>query len=94
MLDAGQLLLGMANIFMPEDQNFRFGQPRSVDDGSMIQLVRDDEIVFAQHRRDCARIGGKAGLKDHASLDVFEARDFLFQFHMDFHGAGDSAHCA
>ena len=60
----------------------------------MVELVGDDEIFFAQYRRDRARIGRKSGLEDHAGFDVFEARDFFFQLHVDFHGAGDGAHRA
>ena len=94
MLRAGQLFFGVADVFMPEHQDFCFGQTCSIDDGSMIQLVRDDEVVFSQHRRHCARISGEPGLKNHACLDVLEARDFLFQLHMNFHGTGDGAHRA
>ncbi len=60
----------------------------------MVQLVGDDEIFFAQHRRHRARIGRESRLKDHASFDILEARDFFFQLHVDFHGAGDGAHRA
>jgi len=33
-------------------------------------------------------------LKDHTGFDVLEARDPFFQLHVNFHGAGDGAHCA
>ena len=36
MLDAGQLFLGVADVFVPEDKDFCFGQTCSVDDGSMV----------------------------------------------------------
>ncbi len=45
-------------------------------------------------RRDGARVGGEAGLEDHAGFDVLEARDLLLQLHVDLHGAGDGAHRA
>src|SRR5207248_7645302 len=38
-----------------------------------------------------SRIGGEAGLKNHARLCIFKARDLLLQLHVDFHGAGDGA---
>ena len=60
----------------------------------MVQLIGDDEIFFAQDRRHRARIRREARLKDHAGFDVLEARDLLFQLHVDLHGAGDGAHRA
>ena len=93
-LDAGQLFFGVRNVFVPEDQNLRLRKPRAVDDRGMVQRVGNDEIFFAQHRRDRSRIGRKAGLEDHAGFHILEARDLFFQLHVDLHGAGDGAHRA
>ena len=50
IFDAGQLRLGVRNILVLEHQNFCAREPRAIDDRGVIQLVRDDEVVFAQHR--------------------------------------------
>ena len=94
VLDAGQLLFGVRDVFVAEDENLRLREARAVDDRGVVQRVGDDEVVFAQHRRNRSRIGREAGLEDHAGLDVLEARDLLFQLHVDLHGAGDGAHRA
>ena len=83
-----------ATSLWSEDLNLGAGQAGAVDDDGVVQLVGDDEVFFAQHRRHRAGIGGESGLEDHAGFDVFEARDLLFQLHVDFHGAGDGAHRA
>ena len=91
---AGQLFFGVGDVFVAEDQNLRLRQARAVDDRGVVERVGDDEIVFAQHRRDRACIRREAGLEDHAGFDVLEARDLFFQLHVDLHGAGDGAHRA
>ena len=45
-------------------------------------------------RRNRSGIRGEARLEDHAGFDVLEARDLLFQLHVELHGAGDGAHRA
>src|SRR5580658_7925440 len=60
----------------------------------MIQLVRNNEIVFPQKRRNRSRIRRESRLKNHAGLDILKARDLLFQLHVDFHRARDGAHRA
>ena len=91
---AGQPLFGLGDILVLEYQNLGAGQARAVDDRSMVQLVGDDEIFFAQHRRHRARVGRESGLEDHAGFNILEARDFFFQLHVDLHGAGNGAHRA
>ena len=87
-------LLRLGNVLVLEDQDFGAGQAGAVDDRRVVQLVGDDEVFFAQHRRYRAGIGGESGLEDHAGFDIFEAGDFFFQLHVNFHGAGDGAHRA
>src|SRR3984893_5325383 len=60
----------------------------------MIQLVGNDEIVFAEKGGNRSRVRRKSRLENHAGLDVFEARDLLFQIHVDFHRARDGANGA
>ncbi len=91
---AGELLFGVSEIFVIEDQNLRARKPRAVDDRRVIELVGDDEIFFAEKCRNRAGVGGESRLKDDAGFDVLEARNLLFQFHVNAHGAGDGAHGA
>src|SRR2546429_5187866 len=69
-----------------------WGKTAAIDDRGVIEFIRDDEIVFPQERRNRARIRRESRLENHAGLDVFEARDLLFQVHVDFHRARDGAH--
>ena len=94
ILHAGELLFGVGDVFVTEDENLGARETCAIDDRSVIEFVGDDEVVFAQERRNGARVGGESGLKDHAGFDVFEAGDLLFQFHVDLHGAGNGAHGA
>jgi len=36
-------------------------------------------------------VGGESTLEDNAGFNILEAGDFFFQFHVDFHSAGDGA---
>ena len=60
----------------------------------MIELVGNDEVVFAQKGRNRSRVRRESRLENHAGLDVLEARDLLFQLHVDLHRARDGAHGA
>ena len=84
----------MGHVFVAEDENLRAGQTAAVDDRGVIEFVGNDEIVFAEKCRDRSRVRRESRLENHAGLDVLEARDLLFQLHVDFHGAGDGAHGA
>ena len=72
-----KLLFGVRNIFMAEHQYLGARQPGAINDAGMVQLVRDDEILFAENRRNRARVRGKPGLKHHARFHVLELRDLL-----------------
>src|ERR1035441_7825384 len=82
----------MGDVLVAEDLDLRPRQARAVDDRGVVQLVGEDEVVLAEDGGNGAGVGGKAGLEDHARLDVLEGGDFLFQLHVDAHGAGDGAH--
>ena len=47
-------------------------------DRSVIQFVGNDQVFFTQDCRHRSRIGRKAGLKNHAGLDLFKAGDLFF----------------
>ena len=94
ILHAGQLLFGVRHIFVAENQDLRSRQPRSIDDRRMVQLIGDDEIFLAQQRRNRSRIRRESRLKHHARFHVLEARDLLFQLHVQRHRPGNRAHRA
>ena len=77
-------------------ENFDGGARKAaaVNDGGVIQLVGNDQIVFAENRRDGTGVGREAGLEHHAGFHFLEARDLLFQVQVHLHSAGDGAHGA
>ena len=94
VLDRFELLFGVGCVFVAEDFDLRARQACAVDDAGMVQFVGDDEVFFAQQCRDRTGIGGESRLEDHAGFDVLEARDLLFELHVNLHSAGDGAHRA
>src|SRR5215469_1137390 len=82
------------DVLMLEDFDGGLGKTAAIDDRGVIQLVGDNQIFFAQDRRNGAGIGRESGLKDDAGFCPFEARDLLFEFHVNLHSADDAAHCA
>ena len=91
VLDFFEELFGVGDIFVAEDLDLGAGETGAIDDGGVVQFVRQDEVAFAEDGGDSAGIGGEAGLEDDAGLDVFEAGDLFFELHVDAHGAGDGA---
>ena len=94
ILNTRQSLFGLRHVLVFEDENLGARQSSTVDDGSVIQLVGDDEVVLAQDGGNRACIGGESGLKDHAGFDILEASDLFFELHVDLHGTGNRAHRA
>jgi len=92
VLHAAELGFGVGDVLVLEDQDFGAREAGSVDDGGVVELVGDDEVIFAEDRGNGAGVGSESGLEDHAGFDVFEASDFFFQLHVDLHGAGDRSH--
>ena len=84
----------MPNILVPENLDRRARQARAVNDAGVVQLVRENEVLFAENRAHRAGVGGKPALEDDARLDILEARDLLLKLHVDAHRAGDGSHCA
>ena len=84
----------VGDILVAEDLDRRPREPRAVDDAGVVQLVGEDEVLFAQDGADRAGVGRKAALEDDAGFDVLEAGDLFFELHVDAHGSGDGAHGA
>src|ERR1700722_2162463 len=91
LLDLLQQLLCVGDVFVAEDLDLRAGEPCAVDDAGVVELVGEDEVVFAKDGADSAGVGCEARLKDDAGLDAFEGCDLFFELDVDAHGAGDSA---
>ena len=74
---------------MFEDFDGGFREARAVYDRSVIQFVGNDQVFFTQDCRHRSRVGHKAGLKNHAGLDLFKAGDLFFEVHVHLHGSSD-----
>ena len=81
----------MGCVFVAEDFNLGTREAGAVDDAGVIELVGEDEVLFAEDGGDGAGVGGEAGLEDDAGLDAFEGCDLLLELHVDAHGSGDGA---
>ena len=79
---------------MAKDLDRGAREARAVDDAGVVELVGEDEVLFAEDGADGAGVGGESALKDDAGLDVLEARNLFFELHVDAHGSGDGAHRA
>src|SRR5580704_15561927 len=91
---ARELLFRVGNVFVIENENFGSRKARAIDDRSMVELVGNDKIVFAEKSRNRARVSGESGLKDDAGFDVLEARNLFFEVHVNAHCSGDRADSA
>ena len=94
LLQLLQQLLAVGHILVAENLDGGPRKPRAVNDAGVVQLVGEDEVLFAENRAHRAGVGRKAALEDHAGLNIFEARNLLFELHVDAHGSGDGAHRA
>src|SRR5690348_948232 len=83
--------LAVGEILVLENLDGGFGEAAPIDDGGVIQLVGNDEVVLAENGGDCAGVRREAGLKDDAGFRALESRDLLFELHVNLHGANDAA---
>ena len=58
-----QHALAIGDVLVFENLNRRAGQPASIDNRRVIQLIRDDQIFFAQNGRDRSRIRRESRLE-------------------------------
>ena len=59
VLDFAEKLFGVGDVFVAEDFDFGAGEARAVDDAGVVELVGDDEILFAEDAGDGAGVGGE-----------------------------------
>src|ERR1700730_11013612 len=76
---------------MGKNMNFCFIKAAAVDDAGVIQLVRDNVVLGPKNRGYGTCIGRETGLENHASFNLLELRDPLFELHVQAHGAGNRA---
>jgi len=91
VLDFLEKFFGVGNVFVTEDFDLRAREACAVDDACVVELVGEDEVVFAEDTGDGAGVGGEAGLEDDTGFDAFEGGDLFFKLHVDGHGSGDGA---
>ena len=82
------------HVLVGEHLDRRAAETAAVDDARVIQLVRDDDVLFAENRRDGARVRRESALEHDDLLDLLELGELLLQLHVDVHGAGDRPHRA
>ena len=91
---AGRSLMMRArriDVLVREYFDRRPAQAAAVDDARVIQLVRNDDVVFRQNRGDGSGVGREPALEDDDRLDLLELRQPALELHVDRHGAGDGA---
>ncbi len=91
MASSCEQLLAVGDVLVAKDLDGGAGEARAVDDAGVVELVGEDEVLFAEDGADGAGVGGKSALEDDAGLDILEAGDLFFQIHVDAHGSGDGA---
>src|SRR3954469_25976653 len=78
----------MGDVFVAEDFYLGAGETSAVDYAGVIELVGEDEVLFAEDAGDGSGVCGEAGLEDDAGFGAFEGGDLFFEFHVDAHGSG------
>jgi len=86
--------LQVSRVGVSEADDRRAGEAAAVDDTGMVELVGEDDILFADQRLDGRQVSAEAGLEGDGSLDALESRQAALQLQVQVHGAGDGAHCA
>ncbi|MNX87941.1 hypothetical protein D3C86_1198950 [compost metagenome] len=79
------------HVLVLEDGDLGAAQAAAVDDARVVELVGDDHVLLAEHRRDRPRVGREARLEDQGGFGVLEGRDLGLELHVLAHGARDGA---
>src|SRR5436305_13308970 len=86
-----EMALEVVRIAVLEDRAFGLREPDAVDDGSMVQLVADDDVALFHQRLQYTEVRGEARLKNQRRLRVLDlgqpARKLLIHSHRPGHGA-------
>ena len=78
----GDQVGGVLDIAVAVYRHFGLGQAGTVDDGGVIELVRDDPSARSE-RGEHPQVGLEAGRKDQGRLAVPPRRDVVFEGGMD-----------
>ncbi|MGY3684196.1 hypothetical protein ACVWXU_007819 [Streptomyces sp. TE33382] len=65
------------------------GEPAAVHDRGMVARVGDDQRALGGQGGEGREVGGVAGGEHEGRLEAAEARQFVFEFGVQFGGAGD-----
>lgn len=80
-------LLQMLGIVVAEDADGRFGRPRAVHDGGVVQGVRDDQGLLAHEDRNGRGVRAVAHGVDDGGFLADEVGNDAFQFFVDCVGS-------
>ena len=70
-------------VAMREHLDGRAAQATAVDDARVVQLVRDDDVLFREDRRDRAGVRREAALKDDDRLGLLELGEAPLELHVE-----------
>ena len=79
-------------IIMLISDDLRTREPAAVDNGGMVQAVREDHILFPDQGGDRPQVGRETRLEGDHILCALEFGKPLLELDMQVHGAGDRAH--
>ena len=83
----------LPHVVVSVDCAARFGEADAVDDGTVVQLVRDDDVVgTGDQGRNQSNVDRVAGRVDQGRFHALEFSDFAFCFQMNVHGTGNGTH--
>jgi len=68
------------------------GEAAGVDDGGVVELVAEDQVVLSHHGGNGGHVRREAGRHHDGRLGSLEGRQALFQVFVNSHGARDGAH--
>src|SRR6185437_393374 len=79
-------------VFVPETT--RLAKPDPIDDGGMVQLIRDDSVLFSEQRFENSAVGIESrGIED-GIFHTEEGRQFPFELAMNILRSANEAYAA
>ena len=72
----------------------RAREPAAVDDRCVVQLVREDDVAFAERRRKHRQVGQEPRRQQHCAVHALELGQALFELHVQPLRPRDTARAA
>lgn len=94
VLDFLQDFLTGFDVLVGKDLDLGARKPAAVNQGGVVELIGYDNVVLGEDSLDRSGVGNKACLKHDSSLNTLEARDLLFEHHVEGHVAPNGADTA